>query len=423
MVATGLENTEQLVNDRMNEYRLPAATHVLFTETWKILRNTFGTGAQGEPNAIFGGGTLLAARWKHRESTDVDFKLPETVDLMEFRQGSSKGNTLDRDVAQALGFVRKQWGLNQLVYESPDEHDGIRGKIDLFVSAPHLDHEVALGRVDGHTTKTASNAEILYGKTQGRGDVAPVRDLYDVAVAVRHDREGLTRAIEATHRERLGRTVQRWWLMREHYRKESTDELKGIPDRYRHLALDPATHGLAALARVDTYQLDLQFTQGRIRTCATRCDGQTQYGAWRSQASAICEDLRDWSLRTQRIENWIDRIEEHRRRSEHGPVPVLNLRNAPLRFGIHPQMKAALETLPESPLFEVTSTGEVILYGIGLSQDGSGIVRTVKERARAPTIEEGAEIARRMGVPDTGGDTGLEASMRRQRERAKIRGR
>lgn len=135
-----------------------------------------------------GGGTVLAARWNHRESTDLDltvnagtaipalFAGPDGDFEAEFRRRGGYSITFDRHRC-TIGFST--------------------GKLDLCALDPTPGEGHAVALVDGEPAVVLNNAQILCGKLR-RANRSPVRDLFDIVVAEKLDPHAL--AIAANNR-------------------------------------------------------------------------------------------------------------------------------------------------------------------------------------------------------------------------------
>lgn len=144
------------------------------------------------PSALtFGGGTVLASRWGHRKSFDVDL----FCDPGEYALLSRRCRTLiEKGIVQIDGCDSEQtWCEDIATYTK------ING-----VTATMLPRSVALrpdqpSRLAGTELRIQSSAQILYGKIVGRmygeGKVA-VRDAYDIACARIHDPGELAQACD-----------------------------------------------------------------------------------------------------------------------------------------------------------------------------------------------------------------------------------
>ncbi len=169
----------------MEERSLPVPARQL----WASKRNEFAN-AMNEliPNLSWriGGGTVLASQWRHRNSTDIDLKVPPKTGLDRLRP--DYGSNFDEKMKR-MGATAVEHRSDQVVVE----FNG--GKIDVFEGAtvPELgSFKVSIG---GREEEILSNSQILAGKLLGRGTQSPTRDLFDIATALRMDRESLETAV------------------------------------------------------------------------------------------------------------------------------------------------------------------------------------------------------------------------------------
>ena len=137
----------------------------------------------------FGGGTVLAARWNHRVSVDVDlFCEPTTYGRLN--PGQRAG--IEEAIKEIAGCAPSQtWCEDIATYT---EIRGIEATVlpGIIVIEPSKPT-----RLDGTRLTLQSNAQILYAKIAWRmyegGEIA-VRDTYDLACAHIHDAQALTKA-------------------------------------------------------------------------------------------------------------------------------------------------------------------------------------------------------------------------------------
>ena len=137
----------------------------------------------------FGGGTVLAARWKHRKSLDVDlFCEPNTYGRLSPRERER----IESAISEIAGCAPSQtWCEDIATYT---EINGIEvtvlpGSIVIESSEPTT--------LQGTALALQSSAQILYGKIAWRmyesGEIAS-RDAYDLACALTHDPHALGQA-------------------------------------------------------------------------------------------------------------------------------------------------------------------------------------------------------------------------------------
>ena len=125
---------------------------------------------EGVPRLMLGGGTMLAARWKHRVSTDINVLLPEHQNVVE---GHTGGNA---DLAAATG------GRASAEWEDRIKVTLREGALDICAAAPlmpGLERPEAIE--NGHETVLAS-AQILRGKLERHNEGLP-RDAFDLISA------------------------------------------------------------------------------------------------------------------------------------------------------------------------------------------------------------------------------------------------
>ncbi len=148
----------------------------------------------GKDGCVLGGGTVLASRWQHRVSTDIDL----FTDHNSYRQ---------RIVARRDEVLS---ALEQLVAETGEGSVEVeRGWLRVsFVEGPATLMTIPRPTVIDDYSESAhgtnmpleSSAEILARKLQSRildlGEITE-RDLYDFLAAKRHDPESLSRALRS----------------------------------------------------------------------------------------------------------------------------------------------------------------------------------------------------------------------------------
>lgn len=132
---------------------------------------------------IMGGGTVLAARWNHRESTDIDL----FVSAEGMRRLLDDGGALLQVAADRLGLKRAEfdpWGAFL--------SGTVSGTSFSLAASEFLRQGIRREAVLGTRFRAASTEEILAGKICGRlhqvnpdgsSPRPPVRDIHDIVVA------------------------------------------------------------------------------------------------------------------------------------------------------------------------------------------------------------------------------------------------
>lgn len=155
----------------------------------------------GADGCVLGGGTVLAARWRHRVSTDIDL-------FADHERYQERIASRRDEVSRALCAIVGQAGTGAVQVE--------RGwlRVDLpegpatlmTIPRPTIRDEYP-ETVSGTTIPAESTAEILARKVQSRildNGVFADRDLYDLLVAAERDQEALRRVLASiTAEERV----------------------------------------------------------------------------------------------------------------------------------------------------------------------------------------------------------------------------
>ena len=131
---------------------------------------------------VMSGGSVLASRWHHRKSTDIDLFMP--VETME--------QVLERDDEALVKAVRSVPSARDINAARIDEVAGVVDETPFSLTESPF---IRLGRQDtervcGTPVQAASVHEVFMGKIAGRlayfslaaARPPPVRDLYDIAV-------------------------------------------------------------------------------------------------------------------------------------------------------------------------------------------------------------------------------------------------
>lgn len=197
-----------------------------------------------------GGGTILQARWGHRQSTDADLfcdprKYVETV--------REHGAAMEREMRRVADDEEEGEPFVDLVAT----YSRVGGtEVTILPVTPLLD-ELSGRRVPGTTVRTESTADILAGKLVhrlgGAGVVEP-RDLFDIVAAERHDPTALRRAVgllTSTQIKEISATLlmlpSRWDLTTDKpvlsvsgaHGRVAPDDVVDVLRRFAHVAAEP----------------------------------------------------------------------------------------------------------------------------------------------------------------------------------------
>lgn len=202
------------------------------------------------PTALsFGGGTVLAARWKHRRSEDVDlFCRPDVFAQL----GREARDRIEKRIKRIQGCNPEvTWCEDIGLYT---EVDGIEATM---LPRSRIGSEHGNKVLEGTTLQLQTNEEILYAKIVHRmyetGEIN-ARDIYDVACARTHDPQALDQAVRRTDREIVRDVIA---TISDLPRGWTEDGHKPLLDaRYRWEERELATQAVAALTETRQSERD-----------------------------------------------------------------------------------------------------------------------------------------------------------------------
>lgn len=153
----------------MKRLNLPEPAATLWRESRRTLTHL---GPREEPWRIYlGGGTILAARYGHRTSTDIDVTLPDRQNLSHLMYWAEDSlavrlNGSPSDQSPRRIVVKKELGaidINTALIRPPTGHEDVE--------------------IDGQIVTIMSTTQILTGKLQRNLTKNPIRDAIDVVQA------------------------------------------------------------------------------------------------------------------------------------------------------------------------------------------------------------------------------------------------
>ena len=221
---------------------LPSPARELWLTSREVVRDGLEQIQQGQPEYVLTGGTILAARWRHRKSFDVDILVAENTPL--HRGDDPEATDFRRRISAIGGRPSYSRELNKFKITFPNGSE-----IDLWARAPILGNTTKREDVDGQEEAVLSSAQILRGKLE-RGDMNLVRDVYDVLKAGTYDRKALEAAVNAIPRPLAEGLAWSWHHARPMLHADAGTQLHGTEDpesEYRHLGTRAAGALYAAL--------------------------------------------------------------------------------------------------------------------------------------------------------------------------------
>ena len=165
--------------------RLPKAAARLLRQLHPVLEELLGP-ATARKWAI-GGGTVLAARWQHRESHDIDVFAAEDV----YRRAVANYLRARQHMDQRMGRrpLRQAWPVTADISHRDHYMKWTLpiGDVDLIRSPRDFALTARPETIAGTRIEAMTSEEILLGKIAGRGRNLKARDFYDLAWAEEHD--------------------------------------------------------------------------------------------------------------------------------------------------------------------------------------------------------------------------------------------
>ena len=214
-----------------------------------------------------GGGTLLAARWGHRLSTDIDIFLDERSGLGALNPRRDMGFTTAMENAGAEKLSVEDRSLKF-------QFTAGRVEIAQLDPKPKVGHEFAL--VEGWRIPALRNTQILAGKLSGRGLRSPARDIFDIAVAGLKDPDALEEAVNLLGRDSIREITTKWGTGTAGYRKDAAENLaitdsslKDLVDNAPAMAVEAVNAAIYQGARITVAgakpRLELKSERDRTR--------------------------------------------------------------------------------------------------------------------------------------------------------------
>ena len=172
----------------MEKLTLPAPASFIWPRVWPILDDLAKRWPDVQRLFSVGGGTILASRWGHRRSQDIDVLA---------KQGSGLRRALETDYSNDFVALCERAGASEIAFVPLTATLTVsfpEGDWDLSELDPLLPGCECLAEVNGVEIQTLSNSQILAGKLVHRGFQGLARDVFDLAVAVSLDQGAFEQA-------------------------------------------------------------------------------------------------------------------------------------------------------------------------------------------------------------------------------------
>ena len=206
-----------------------------------------------------GGGSILAAQWRHRSSFDVDLQIDPDVELHRLERPEFQWF---REEIEKLGGSpqhRTRANLYSIRFGAPP---GER-EIQIWGHEP----DIACGQrgvlVEGRIETVLSNAQILRGKLQ-RAEHKLARDVYDVNKAATRDPKSLEIAVNVIAPERLDAIALDWMVGYGKIGSNAHERLRGAPRNEEQDYYRLGTNGARAIVEAQYDSLQVRVEDAKI---------------------------------------------------------------------------------------------------------------------------------------------------------------
>ena len=237
----------------------------------------------------FGGGTILATRWRHRLSFDIDLTVTGNADLRELAPECNA--EFDTAIRHLGGEPKHAPGSVKIDFET--------GSIEIA----RLDPIPAAGEtrftIDEREETVLSTTQILCGKLE-RAPRSPVRDVFDFVAAKQADPRALVAAANSLYEGHARAVAAHWERNDRRFEDEAAKDLRGISARFQRDFRNLGTQAGDAL-------LGALYKRCVIYTEHGRAFALTETGSGARATIAIDPDNVDWDFEANALNDYLRR--------------------------------------------------------------------------------------------------------------------
>ena len=233
---------------------LPPPAETLWHAIGETVREELRSIGDGQTRYAIGGGSILAARWKHRSSYDIDLVVQPDTPLGMLAETNNPAAQFEARM-RTLGGRPAFYPMARLWTVSFDKGER---KLDLWATAPLLAAGQRTCTIDGRLETALSSAQVLRGKLE-RAEEPLARDVFDIIKASEKEPEALEAAVNAISREAAESIAQNYHWAAPTIAVDAEKALRGIPE---HERIEPGQLGNRAAHAIS----NARYTACRIRT-------------------------------------------------------------------------------------------------------------------------------------------------------------
>ena len=244
---------------------LPEPARSLFRKTRSALETQVSAHAADGEGYKLGGGTILAARWKHRRSNDIDVLFHPDTKTSHFEAELGKA-------LEAAGGVPLGWGEWSRIEFGGNHLDLLKGE-----PTPAVGHKPA--SIDGSPVTVLTTVQILNGKLGYRALDPPTRDVYDIAVCGIEDPESLEIVMNGLYESKLDATILGWKMSEGKHAGNAAEQILDVPARLEPVRKNPAQYAIRA-AENSLYSrvvIDCERGRAHVRTTCAEAERTRTY--------------------------------------------------------------------------------------------------------------------------------------------------
>lgn len=225
---------------RTEKLTLPAEPGKLWARVRQAIHRLPEEPGTGPVPPHLGGGTILASRWGHRWSADIDIFLPGRINLLDLQQND------ERQIEKLVGGKIEEAGPWQIKLAFAES------KLDISITPPRPESGHRMAIVDKKQEMVLSSTQILRGKL-ARADEGLVRDAFDITAAARAEPDALAAAISMLPQATADGIRWRYRMTSQQLAERYEDQIKDVPAEYR---VEPTELGAIAAAAISHHRYE-----------------------------------------------------------------------------------------------------------------------------------------------------------------------